>query len=276
MDYISTIHQDGQTFVSHGIGVKSPLHIHRNMEAVVVTEGRLHMMIGQTPCAIETGCAALIEPFVPHSFSNAEAHICYVIEHPPELSPTFQQWLREHVLSDCMLRLDPPLHEYLCARLQEYPRRHRLDILSAQALLAPLYGEFAARAHALRRIDRFGDVCLDVLEYITQHVDGDLSLSAVAAHLHIRPETLCRKFSERVGMSMHKYIQHLRINQACALLRLGHSVSDTAYQVGFGSIRTFNRLFREVIGRTPMEYRCAPADDDFYARQWEVTVLESE
>ena len=33
-------------------------------------------------------------------------------------------------------------------------------------------------------------------------------------------------------------------------------ISDISEYVGFGTIRSFNRAFRTVLGVTPVEYRC--------------------
>jgi AraC-like DNA-binding protein len=45
---------------------------------------------------------------------------------------------------------------------------------------------------------------------------------------------------------------------AAGRLRNGASVSDTAAQVGYHSIAAFSRVFRNVLGVTPGEYRRQP------------------
>jgi len=63
-------------------------------------------------------------------------------------------------------------------------------------------------------------------------------------------------FSEALGTTMPAYVNTLRIRKAMELLRRGSiSVSDAALELGFGSIRSFNRAFRKETGMTPAKWR---------------------
>ena len=48
----------------------------------------------------------------------------------------------------------------------------------------------------------------------------------------------------------------LRVSAACELLlETRGRIADISEEVGFGSIRSFNRAFLKIMGRTPKEYR---------------------
>ena len=65
-----------------------------------------------------------------------------------------------------------------------------------------------------------------------------------------------RVFKRQIGMGFSDYLRQKRVNMASELLiHSSQSISKIAANVGFGSVATFNRVFREVKNCTPTEYR---------------------
>ena len=63
-------------------------------------------------------------------------------------------------------------------------------------------------------------------------------------------------FSQAVGCGFSEYLTSCRLSRASALLAESeHSVSEIAYESGFGSLSHFFRVFRRAYGYTPREYR---------------------
>jgi len=65
-----------------------------------------------------------------------------------------------------------------------------------------------------------------------------------------------RGFKEAFGVPPHRYLLTRRIERATALLRdTDLSITDIAFQTGWGSLGTFGRTFRDVTGESPGELR---------------------
>ena len=95
-----------------------------------------------------------------------------------------------------------------------------------------------------------------VNEYVAEHMDGDLSLVAIADAVHFHPVYLSRIYKENAGISLSDYIANQRLNTACLLLRTSQTqISAIARTTGFTSSNYFSRWFRKRIGLTPQEYR---------------------
>jgi transcriptional regulator GlxA family with amidase domain len=61
-----------------------------------------------------------------------------------------------------------------------------------------------------------------------------------------------RSFSRAFGVPPHRYLLTRRIERAMALLRdTDLSITEIAFQTGWGSLGTFGRIFRDVIGESP-------------------------
>lgn len=65
-----------------------------------------------------------------------------------------------------------------------------------------------------------------------------------------------RTFKTTFGETPHRYLQRRRIERAMYLLRTSErSVTDICMEVGFSSLGTFSRTFRDVVGVSPSEFR---------------------
>jgi AraC-like DNA-binding protein len=83
-----------------------------------------------------------------------------------------------------------------------------------------------------------------------------LNVRSVAAVAHISEAHFSRSFRAVFGETPHRYLQRRRVERAMFLLReTDRSVTDICFDVGFSSLGTFSRTFREIVGTTPTDYR---------------------
>jgi len=85
-----------------------------------------------------------------------------------------------------------------------------------------------------------------------------LDVRAVAAVAHISEAHFIRSFRATFGETPHRYLQRRRVERSMFLLReTDRSVTDICLDIGFTSLGTFSRTFREIVGETPSDYRAA-------------------
>jgi len=85
-----------------------------------------------------------------------------------------------------------------------------------------------------------------------------LDVRAVAAVAHISEAHFIRTFRAVFGETPHRYLQRRRVERSMFLLRESdRSVTDVCLDVGFTSLGTFSRTFREIVGQSPSAYRAA-------------------
>jgi AraC family transcriptional regulator len=94
------------------------------------------------------------------------------------------------------------------------------------------------------------------LEFIEAHLDQSFTLDQLADALGMSVFYFCRQFKQSMGVSPHQYVTRRRIERAKELL--WHSqlpITDIALQVGFATPSAFSRLFRQLTGTTPKNFR---------------------
>ena len=126
-------------------------------------------------------------------------------------------------------------------------------ILGEQYLLT---SASAAEMNTLNRQLSGEDAFNRALEHLNKHYMDDLTLDSLAAYAGFSRYTLSRMFRQNTGETFTRYLSQRRVGLAMELLSgTKMPVTQVALQCGFNSIATFNRVFREIRGCTPTQYR---------------------
>lgn len=95
-----------------------------------------------------------------------------------------------------------------------------------------------------------------VLNYIHQHYSEDISRTMLADMVYLNPDYLARLFKKQTQTSIINYITTYRLEKAKELLlNPDIPVGTVALKVGYGNYSYFSKLFKDVVGCTPNEYR---------------------
>lgn len=100
------------------------------------------------------------------------------------------------------------------------------------------------------------DRLTQIIDYIKDNRKTDLTLEEVAEKFNLTPQYLSNYFKKYMGISYKKYLITLRLESAYKeLVNTDLSIVNIAVENGFPDSKAFNKIFREVYGSTPMEYR---------------------
>ncbi|MCI8626424.1 MAG: helix-turn-helix transcriptional regulator [Lachnospiraceae bacterium] len=104
-----------------------------------------------------------------------------------------------------------------------------------------------------KQIDQLID---QIAAYIEAHYTDDLlSAGVLADEFNIGLSYMSRSFKKRKGIGILDYINQFRLNRAKELLAEGATVREAAEQVGYYTTQPLIRVFRQMEGMTPSEYR---------------------
>ncbi len=157
------------------------------------------------------------------------------------------------------------IYNILLQMRNEYFGNSEFSELSIQALLLKLFitiGEnyaqqenvFSSATPTKRR--EYVELFNETLEYIDNHFTEEISLGDIAANTGFSKFHFSRLFKQYTNYNFSDYLCFRRIKEAEALLaRPDVSITDVAISSGFSSISTFNRLFKQLKGCSPSEYR---------------------
>jgi AraC-like DNA-binding protein len=96
----------------------------------------------------------------------------------------------------------------------------------------------------------------NVYSYIRENYFKPISLEKIAKVARMSPVAFSRYFKINCGTGFVEYLNRVRTNKACYLLReTEYQVKEIALECGFGSISNFNKQFRKTEGFSPRDYR---------------------
>ncbi len=102
-----------------------------------------------------------------------------------------------------------------------------------------------------------GEPIMPAILYILSHYSESIRISELAEMCHLSEGHMRRLFVAFLGHSPLEYLHICRINYACAMLRSGEksTVSEIAEEVGYTTLSSFYRKFRQYVGCMPKEYQ---------------------
>ncbi len=94
------------------------------------------------------------------------------------------------------------------------------------------------------------------LEYIEKNFTDEISRDDLAKLCDVSPGYLGKMFKTHTGKNIRDYLNDLRIKYTVdQLMDTDKKIIDIAFDAGFESLRTFNRIFFRTMGDTPSKYR---------------------
>lgn len=112
--------------------------------------------------------------------------------------------------------------------------------------------------YELRNTEKNGKRINDVYDFVINNYNRNLTLSEASKIANLSVTAFCRFFKERTRKSFTKFVNEVRVGEACKLLNnQDYSISQICYEVGFNNVSNFNRKFKEITSLTPKNYRQA-------------------
>jgi AraC-like DNA-binding protein len=123
-------------------------------------------------------------------------------------------------------------------------------------LLIDVYKKFLNEKGRNKKIPSWAQ---ELREIIQDQIDTNLALSLkeISESLHVHPSYLSREFAKYFdNLSFGDYIRKLRIERSQQLLKdPRYTLAEISYLTGFSDQSHFNRVFKNVVGQTPSQWR---------------------
>jgi AraC family transcriptional regulator, L-rhamnose operon transcriptional activator RhaR len=94
------------------------------------------------------------------------------------------------------------------------------------------------------------------IDYLKTNYAISTKLSDLASRSFLSPTYFCKLFKDYTGTTISEYVQVVRIEEACNLLKsTDNKIIFIAEKVGYKDIKHFNEVFKKVKGMTPSVYK---------------------
>lgn len=94
------------------------------------------------------------------------------------------------------------------------------------------------------------------VNYISDNLNGDLSIRSISQNINISKSVLYKNFHETFNCTISEYINDIRIKKSMEYLKnTTLSMDEISQLVGFSSASYFGKIFKKTNGTTPLKYR---------------------
>lgn len=125
------------------------------------------------------------------------------------------------------------------------------EILCSAEKYKLLSGEVTDNEHEITD-SRLTDVC----SFVRENFFRPIPVREVAAIAKMSPHSFSRFFSRSTGSGFVDYVNQVRTNKACYLLReTEHQINEIVFECGFATVSNFNKQFRKHAGMSARDYR---------------------
>jgi len=247
-----------------------PSHWHSDIEVIMPLENEYTVQIDHRDYVLKEGDILFIPPGVIHElFAPAQGSRMIIQISYALISAMNGFYETLHHFYPCLflpVRSEDTLVEQLRFILMGIDEEFRVrgpfhgDMLEAYArqflVLLARNGDAYGTRQSYRRYTKSVDGFLRVCDYINRHCIESLTISQLAEVAGYSKSHFLRMFKEFSNISCGEYIQRQRVALARQLLADPEcSITEIVTQAGFGSVASFNRVFREQMDCTPTQYR---------------------
>nr|WP_297789746.1 AraC family transcriptional regulator [uncultured Allomuricauda sp.] len=247
-------------------------HYHPELELVYIVQGQGTLYVGDFIGHFERDNIFLLGSNLPHMFdSDANDDIVsksIVIHFNPayleKLGTNHQFDFLNYITGLCRrgIMIDKLKSKYFLPLFEELAEMHDIErnLQALRILFRLSQNKSFSKLGSTNWTENFivHDNRLDkVLEYIMMHFKEVIDLDTVADMVGMNKSSFCRYFKQKTNKTFVDYINNVRINYACRLLKdkgKKNSISLACFESGFNSLSYFNRTFKKHVGCAPSEY----------------------
>lgn len=224
-------------------------HFHQSIEFCYVMDGEVEFIIGNASYNVVNGETVIVMPNQTHSIKTVNSSRLKFIQISPEL-----------------------VNYFYIEHKNLFPKNSKFTVSNASLIdlpTIPIPNIYKVKAIAYLLISYLCEQCTewterkseltiveDMLVIAETDFASDITLRDIAKRLGYNYAYLSRIFCNAIGMNFSDYMNNHRINHACSLLKTtDKTITEISYEVGYSTIRSFNRNFLKYTNTTPMKYR---------------------
>ena len=253
--YVS--YPESETFLTpmYNVDFSYPAHLHGCFEVTFCDRGEVEVTLAEAVYTLRAGKGILIPPNTLHSYLTKETSAYHTVLFSRDLLPELSALFASHLPTRCEFAVDAGLK----LQILEFYDSDR-TLFGGKSLLYRMAECFLKDNPFLPADKTDDDLTRQILSFIQDNLCEEFTLQDMADRLGYSYFYISKRIRQVFHVPFTTLVSQYRIARVKALLETGKcTVSQAALSSGFGSIRSFNRIFRNLTGMTPSQYLANPS-----------------
>lgn len=235
-------------------------HFHNYFELYYLETGERYHMLNDELYHIHAGEFILFAPYIMHHSYGEENMpfrrlLTYFVPSEIDNPEVKEALLEKSGVYKIEKQSSKKIHEIMEALLAEQSsedeysddyQHHLVNVLGLQLL----------RLEHKRMSPAKNNRISNILTYIHEHYNEDITLELLSQQFFISPYYLCREFKRITNTTVVSYVNTTKImNAQRKIMETDLNFTQISEITGFSNVTHFNRVFKKMTGMTPSEYR---------------------
>lgn len=254
----------------------SKRHFHNLVEIAICRWGNGEIIIDQTKYSYEAGCVLVIPPNISHAIivkEDTKNFWEFIYLNPSTVLQQHSISERDrkiyfNSINEALILREKEEIPFLISeidmimdqiRVKEYGYRQCIKGL-VYALLMEIvkityYKKNEGQNNISDEISKPKRI-IKVMDYIEAHYFEQIKIEDIAKAVFVSPTSLRKMIQDHFGMSPLQYINYVRVEKACELIRkTDHNMNEIARKVGYDNMSTFINNFKAHTGESPKQWK---------------------
>ena len=244
----------------------------------MVNDGHARIHMSKDVVEIKPGHIYLVPPFTLHRYEN-DSYLSLYYFHVYESLASGTRILEEYSLPSGveigeietllvrrlleinprmeLYRYDPSFYDNNLTLIKHIKRNQEIAYhvsLETNGILSLLISRFVNSA--AKRYEIADSRITKTISYIRENIDEEIGLDELASQCCLSKDHFIKLFKKEVGTTPQKYVILRKIEKVQLLLiSTDLPIKNIARQLSFNNLSNFNKLFRQISGTTPENYR---------------------
>lgn len=229
-------------------------HRHAEYELIACQEGAADMMLEGSKYHLTVGQCIFCHSGLVHNIDADKDSIILVCKFDEKINTSFTNVTLEQPLFDDHFGIT----DRLCRIRRELREKPIFYEKKVEAMISEILVDlFRNRPFVPVQA---AEAAMDRYEGLLNRIDSEyefITFSEAARFMNFTDAYFSKFFKKRSGMTFSRYLNTVRIKKAMEILAAepDAKIADIAMRCGFGTLRSFNREFRNITGRPPSSFR---------------------
>lgn len=272
-----------RVWVGKYLNSSNELHWHDDCELIYIEQGEMHVFFDGNTYTLKRGNAMFLDSRRLHRIATAdETTLLQVVVFDRRIIAEFAS---ELTLANPVIEDGSKVSEAYSAILNEFRQKHPMYKSMTESLVHRLMVDIF-REHETTEKKPLG-VTSETLKKLIAEIKANYewyTLSDAANFMGMNENYFSQYFYKKTNSHFTHFINCVRVEKAVELLaKHEHTMAEIAVRCGFGTIRSFNNVFRKITGYTPSKLPAnyvfaVPTDDgdtDIKPMLVDVNLIES-
>ncbi len=226
-------------------------HLHEFSELLLCRKGNADVYVKGKHYTLRENELIFILPNFPHGYNCVDCEVVCAVFSNDYIPLFFNELSGRSLVTEAV---DVSGLEQVTDRLEALVGGSKTSICGALNLICDRVLSNASFEDEEKALD--GRLYQKVISYVSEHYTEDITLKSLAQQFGYNEKYLSSSLHSLTGINFRRLLSYYRISHAKRLLETrDESMSDIAYASGFSAVNTFNRIFKQTEGMTPLEYR---------------------